>query len=81
MSTDTKERAGFDPETFVWRQPDGEPVSCVEKLKVLNENLEEIRQVCQDAFEDAVLMGCDEQQVREVLATIVGSVTNPYRRR
>ena len=43
------------PET-IWRSPDGEIVSCVEKLKVLRENLEEIQQLCQDALEDAVLM-------------------------
>lgn len=66
---------------IVWRQPDGALVSCVDKLKVLNENLEEIRQVCQDALEDAVLMGCDERQIREVLAAIVAGLTNPYRER
>ena len=54
---------------IVWRQPDGEPVSCEEKIVVLNENREDIRQECQDAFEDAILMGCDETQVREVLAS------------
>ena len=27
----------------VWRTPEGEPVSCVEKIKVLNENLAELR--------------------------------------
>ena len=39
----------------------GAAVSCEEKIKVLNQNLEEIRQFCQDAFEDALLMGCDEE--------------------
>lgn len=38
----------------IWRSPSGEVVSCVEKLKVLRENLEEIQQLCQDALEDAV---------------------------
>lgn len=66
---------------IVWRQPDGEPVSCEEKLKVLNENLEEIRQYCQDAFEDAILMGCDEAQVRGVLQALVEAIENPYRKR
>ena len=28
---------------FVWREPDGTPVSCLEKLKVLEENLVEIQ--------------------------------------
>jgi hypothetical protein len=64
----------------VWRTPEGEPVSCVEKIKVLNENLEELRALAQDALEDAVLMGCDEAQVRDVLSSIVGGLVNPYRR-
>ena len=64
----------------VWRQPDGSPVSCVEKIKVLNENLAEIEQMAQDALEDAILMGCDEAQVREVLAGIVAGLVNPYRK-
>ena len=51
----------------VWRQPDGQPVSCVDKIKVLNENLAELQQIAQDALEDAILIGCDEAQVREVL--------------
>ncbi|KKJ78337.1 hypothetical protein WH95_03290 [Kiloniella litopenaei] len=62
----------------VWRQPDGEPLSCLEKIKVLNENLEEIRELSQDALEDAVLMGGDENQLREVLRAIVDDLVNPY---
>ena len=64
----------------VWMNPDGLPVSCEEKLKVLNENLDEIRQYCQDAFEDAILMGCDEKQVREVFEAVIRSMENPYRK-
>jgi hypothetical protein len=65
----------------VWRSPQGEIVSCVEKLKVLRENLEEIRQLSQDALEDAVLMGCDEAQFRGVLAELVQQLENPYKDR
>ncbi len=63
----------------VWRQPDGALVSCEEKLKVLNENLEEIQDICQEALEDGVLMGCDEQQLRDYLHGLVNALTNPYR--
>ena len=62
----------------VWRTPEGEPVSCVEKIKVLNENLAELRALAQDALEDAVLIGVDERQLREVLAGIVAGLVNPY---
>ncbi len=70
------ETSGFP----VWRTPEGEPVSCVEKIKVLNENLAELRDLAQDALEDAVLIGCDERQLREVLAGIVAGLVNPYRK-
>jgi hypothetical protein len=64
----------------VWHTPDGEPVSCVEKIKVLNENLAELRGLAQDALEDGVLMGADEAQLREVLAGIIARLVNPYRK-
>jgi hypothetical protein len=65
----------------VWRTPEGEPVSCIEKIKVLNENLDEIRALAQDALEDAVLMGCDEAQFRRVLHEMADLLVNPYRKR
>jgi len=64
----------------LWLTPEGEPVSCVEKIKVLNENLAELRGLAQDALEDGVLMGCDEAQLREVLAGIIAGLVNPYYR-
>ncbi len=66
---------------IIWRSPEGKVISCVEKNKVLQENLAEIRQVCQDALEDAVLMGCDEQQFRKVLAELIAQLENPYPQR
>jgi hypothetical protein len=63
---------------IIWRSPKGEIVACVEKNKVLTENLEEIRQICQDALDDAVLMGCDEQQFRNVLNESLARLVNSY---
>jgi hypothetical protein len=62
----------------IWRGPKGEIIACIEKNKVLRENLEEIHQICQDALEDAVLMGCDETQFRSVLNQLIDSLVNPY---
>ena len=66
----------FLPET--WLGPDGEAVSCVDKLAILNENLEELYDMAQEALEDAVVMGCDEAQVRQVLADLVASLEKPF---
>jgi hypothetical protein len=78
--SDKVSRTGGDKGSRVWRQPDGNPVSCVEKIKVLNQNLDEIRQLAQDALEDAILMGCDEAQVRAVLQSVIEDLQNPYRK-
>jgi hypothetical protein len=55
----------------VWRNAAGDIVACVEKNKVMQENLDEVRQICQDALDDAVLMGCDASQVRTVLLEMI----------
>jgi len=63
----------------VWLQPDGSPVSCLEKIKVLNENHAELKQALQDALEDALLMGCSESQLREALHQLIDRLANPYK--
>lgn len=62
----------------VWHAPDGTALSCREKIKVLNENLEELQQMAQDALEDAIIMGADEAQIRDVLRRMVEGLENPY---
>ena len=62
-----------------WPQPDGQPVSCRDKLEILAENYEELRHVMQDAFEDAVLMGVDEQAMRDILIGMVRALRSPKR--
>jgi hypothetical protein len=64
-----------------WVTPEGEPVSCLDKIKVLNENLTEIQEMAQEALEDAILMGCDEAQFRTVLEQLAGGLVNPYKKR
>jgi hypothetical protein len=68
------------PDLPTWLTPEGEKVSCVEKIKVLNENLAEIYELAQEALEDAVLMGCDESQFRQVIETIARDLVNPYKK-
>jgi hypothetical protein len=68
------------PDLPIWLTPEGEKVSCVEKIKVLNENLAEIYAMAQEALEDAVLMGCDERQFRQVMETIARDLINPYKK-
>ncbi|MBV8465410.1 MAG: hypothetical protein JO218_05635 [Burkholderiales bacterium] len=64
-----------------WLKDDGSVVSCTEKVKVMQENLDEIRQMVQDAFEDGILMEVAESQMREALHRMVDELANPYGKR
>ncbi len=67
-------------EGIIWRRPDGSIVACTEKIKVLRENLKELQQMAQDAFEDALLMECAETQIRTVFQEVISGLHNPYNR-
>lgn len=69
------------PPPNLWPQPDGTPLSCREKLKVLAENHAELAQTMQDVFEDAVLMGVDESAMRGIIDDMVRALANPKRAR
>lgn len=68
------------PEIPTWRDDQGEAVSCSEKIKVMRQNMQELFQMTQDAFEDGLLMGCNETQLRNYLRALSDGVDNPYRK-
>ena len=72
-------RTPHEVDAVVWRTSAGGVVSCVEKIKVMSQNFRELRQLAQDTLEDAILMGCDEAQVRQELVHLIESLENPYK--
>ena len=67
------------PPPAIWPGADGVPVSCREKLRMLAENHAELVQTLRDTFEDAVLMGVDEQAMRGVLIAMIEGLESPKR--
>ena len=61
-----------------WLKPDGSVLACVEKIKVLNENIEELRALTQDAVDDAVLMGGTQAQIKQVLLDMLDGIVSQY---
>lgn len=66
------------PKMPVWRDDEGNVVSCTEKIKVMQQNMQEIYELAQEAFEDGLLMGCQEAQLRNYLTELMAAVKNPY---
>lgn len=61
-----------------WHYPDGSVISCTEKVKVLEENWQEVRALLQDVLDDAVLMGCTKRQVKDEYKRLIESLECAY---
>jgi len=66
--------------SIIWLRDDGSVVACTEKIKVMQENLSELKQIAQDALEDGLLMEVSEAQMREALHQLVDNLVNPYQK-
>jgi hypothetical protein len=64
-----------------WLRDDQTVVSCTEKVKVMKENFDELKQMAQDALEDGLLMEVSESQMREALHKLVDELVNPYNKK
>ena len=62
----------------IWRSDCGRAIACIEKIKVLNENIDELSQIAQDAIDDGMLMGCSEAQLRQAFHEVIDRLINPY---
>ena len=59
-----------------WKRDDQTTVSRTEKIKVMYENFDELKQLAQDAFEDGLLMEVSDKQMRETLHQIIDDLQN-----
>ncbi len=67
------------PQIPVWHRSNGEIIACTEKIKVMRQNIEELQQSLQDAYEDALLMDVDSKQIKDYLIAMVNGLVNPYK--
>lgn len=78
MSESFKSSSSSSFKSPVWLKPDGSVLACLEKIKVLNENLAELRDLAQDALDDAVLMGGTQVQIKQTLLEIIEGLDSQY---
>lgn len=62
-----------------WPQSDGKSITCKEKLKILEENNIELAQLMRDIFDDAMLIGVDEEFMRTFLKKMVDQLRSPVK--
>ena len=59
---------------LLWIDKNNKIISCEETNKVLNENFTEISSVLQNAFDDAILIGCDEDDFKKKIMKLMNSL-------
>tara|TARA_B100000925_G_scaffold142703_1_gene106908 strand:+ start:184 stop:408 length:225 start_codon:yes stop_codon:yes gene_type:complete len=59
---------------LIWYSKEKKVISCDETNKVLNENYDEIKILLQNAFDDAVLIGCDEKDFKKKINDLIESL-------
>jgi hypothetical protein len=63
----------------VWINDMGAKVSCVEKIKVMNQNIYELEQILQDTYDDAILMGVSRLQIRQFFHHMIDKLKDNYK--
>lgn len=63
----------------IWKSPSGEIIACTEKIKVMQQNIDELSELAQDAFEDGLLMGIDPLQLHQYFVNLMLQLKNPYK--
>ena len=55
---------------FKWVDENDNVISCIEKIKILNENMTELTQTMKDAQDDATLMGVSNKNFKKNIALL-----------
>lgn len=57
-----------------WRDVHGAPISCLEKLRLLDENAQELKQTLRDVWDDAILMGVAPAVMLDYLEELIADL-------
>ena len=55
----------------VWHNDANEKVTCIEKIKVMEQGMEELAQMAEDLLVDGILMGISRQQLQNSLMQLI----------
>ena len=56
-----------------WYTVKNKKISCKEKIKLLNQNIEEFQNLAHDILDEAILMGVDKKQILKIMANVISS--------
>ena len=55
----------------VWKASDNSKISCKDKIIILNNNVIELQNLINQIYDEAILMGVDRKQIKQVINNLV----------
>ena len=50
-----------------WQSTDNKKISCKEKISILNNNVDELQNLINQIYDEAILMGVDKKQIKKII--------------
>ena len=57
-----------------WQSNDNKKIACKEKIKILNNNIDELRELINQIYDEAILMGVKKKQIEEIINNITNDL-------
>ena len=61
-------KANYRPK--FWKSQDKKKISCKEKILILNNNIDELQDLINQIYDEAILMGVDKNQIEEIIYNV-----------
>ena len=58
----------------VWINEKKQKITCKDKIKVLDENIEQVKDLAQEIIDEAILIGADVDQVKNTLNKAISAI-------
>ena len=67
-----KNKKNFLPNFWITKKK--AKITCKEKIRILNGNIEDIKNLLEETYDEAILMGADPMQVKEVFNKVLKNI-------
>ncbi len=58
-----------------WKSNDNKKISCKEKIVILNDNIDELQNLINQIYDEAILLGVDKNQIRKIINNLANNLS------
>ena len=58
-----------------WKSSDNKKISCKEKIAILNSNIDELQDLIDQIYDEAILMGVEKKQIEKIINNLTTNLS------